>query len=91
MATPSIKPKRASYFNAWKARVLIILEESDLDDLVSRVVEEPTTAQGREAFKKKQAKEKRVIFDSIKVQKNEICSQKPNLTEFSIVLSHFLW
>ena len=52
MATPSIKPKRASNFNAWKARVLNILEESDLDDLVTRVVEEPTTTQGREAFKK---------------------------------------
>ena len=48
----------ASNFNAWKARVLNILEESDLDDLVTRVVEEPTTAQGRVAFKKKQAKEK---------------------------------
>ena len=86
MATPSIKPKRASNFNAWKARVLIVLEESDLDDLVSRVVEEPTTAQGREAFKKKQAKANRVIFDLIKVQKNEIYSQNPNLTKFSTQL-----
>ena len=28
-----------------------ILEENDLDDLVTRVVEEPTTSQGRETFK----------------------------------------
>ena len=65
MATPSIKPKRASNFNAWKARFLNILEESDIDELVTRVVDHPTTARGREAFKKKQSKAKRVIFDSV--------------------------
>ena len=48
-----------------KARVLNILQEIDLDDLVIRVVEEPTTNQGRATFKK-QAKEKRIIFYSIK-------------------------
>jgi len=53
-------------FNAWKARVLNILEENDLDDLVTRVVKESTTDQGRDALKKKQAKAKRVIYDSIK-------------------------
>ena len=67
MTTPSVKLEDrlegASNFNAWKARVLNILEESDLDDLVTIFVEDPTTVQGRAAFKKKQAKEKRVIFD----------------------------
>ena len=58
--------KGASNFNAWKDRVPNILEESDVNDLVTRVVEEPTTAQGRATFKKKQAKAKRVIFDSVK-------------------------
>ena len=58
--------EEASNFNAWKARVLNILEERDLDDLVTRVVEETTTTQGRATFKKKQAKEKRIIFDSVK-------------------------
>ena len=52
--------------NAWKDRVLNILEESDLDDFFNRVIEGPTTAQGRATFKKKQAKAKRVIFDSDK-------------------------
>ena len=60
MTTPSVKSEDRlegpSNLNAWKARVLNILEESDLDDLVTRVVEEPTTAQGRATFKKKQAK-----------------------------------
>ena len=70
MTTPSVKLEDrlegASNFNAWKDRALNILEESDLDDLVTRVVEEPSTAQGRATFKKKQAKAKRVIFDSVK-------------------------
>jgi hypothetical protein len=37
-----------------------------LDELVTRVVEEPATNVGREAYKKRQAKAKRVIFDSVK-------------------------
>jgi hypothetical protein len=37
-----------------------------LDELVTRVMEEPTLNTGREAYKKKQAKNKRVIFDSVK-------------------------
>jgi len=43
-----------------------ILEESDLDELVTRVVEEPATNARRAACKKRQAKAKRVIFDSVK-------------------------
>ena len=34
--------------------------------MVTRVVEEPTTSQGRAALKKKKAKAKRVIFDLVK-------------------------
>ena len=70
MASSSVKSKDklegASNFNAWKARALNTLEESDLDDLVTRDVEEPTANQGRATFKKKQAKAKRIIFYSIK-------------------------
>ena len=60
MASSSIKSEDrlegASNFNAWKARVLNILDESGLDDLVTRVMEEPITNQGRVGYKKKQAK-----------------------------------
>jgi hypothetical protein len=56
----------ASNFNALKDRVFNILEESDLDDMVTKVVEEPATNAGREAYKKRQAKSKRVIFYSVK-------------------------
>jgi hypothetical protein len=56
----------ASNFNAWNSRILNILEESDLDELVTRVIEEPTSNTDREAYNKRQAKAKRVIFYSIK-------------------------
>ena len=62
MTTPSVKSEDrlegASNFNAWKARVLNILEESDLDDLVTRVVEEPTTAQGRKRSKRSKPRQR---------------------------------
>ena len=50
-----------SNFNTWKARVLNILEEHDLDGYVSIVVEEPTSNAGCINFKKNQAKAKRII------------------------------
>jgi hypothetical protein len=70
MASSSVKAEDrlegASNFNAWKCRILNILEESDLDELVTRVIEEPTSNTGRAAYKKRQAKAKRIIFDSVK-------------------------
>ena len=38
-----------------------------IDDLVPNVVDEPTTNARRETFKRKQAKERRIIYDSVKV------------------------
>jgi hypothetical protein len=70
MASYSVKAEDrlegASKFNAWKVGVFNILEESDLDELVTRVMEEPTSNAGRAAYKKWQAKAKGVIFDSVK-------------------------
>jgi hypothetical protein len=37
-----------------------------LDELVTRVIEEPTSNTGRATYKKRQAKAKRVIFDLVK-------------------------
>ena len=42
------------------------LEENDLDDLVINTIEDPTTNAGRAAFKRKQAKARRIIYDSLK-------------------------
>ena len=53
-------------FNSWKARLTAILDENDLDDTVLNVTEEPTTNVGRLAYKRKEGKARRVIYDSIK-------------------------
>ena len=69
MATPPVKPKHmlqgSSNFSAWKTRVMNTFVEFDLDDLVSRDFEEPTSGAGKSAFRKKQSKSKRIIYDSI--------------------------
>jgi hypothetical protein len=56
----------AENFNAWKYRIMNIFEEHDLEDFITREVEEPTTATARAAFKRKQAKARSIIFNSIK-------------------------
>jgi hypothetical protein len=70
MVSSSVKVEdrleEASNFNAWKCRIPNILEESDLEELVTRVIEEPISNTARTTYKKKQAKAKRVIFDSVK-------------------------
>ena len=70
MATPTVKPEHmlqgSSNFTAWKAQIMNTFVEFDLDDLVTRNLEEPTTVAVRVAYRKKQAKAKRLIFDSIK-------------------------
>ena len=70
MATPTVKPEHmlqgSSNFAAWKARILNTFVEFDLDDLVTRNLEEPTAVTARAAYRKKQAKAKRLIFESIK-------------------------
>jgi hypothetical protein len=56
----------ASNFNAWKCRIVNIFEENDLEELITRVIEEPTSNTTRATYKKKQTKAKRIIFDSVK-------------------------
>jgi hypothetical protein len=45
-------------FNVWKFRITNILQENDLEQYVTTVVEEPTNNEGRAAFGKIQAKAK---------------------------------
>ena len=56
----------ASNFNVWKLRIMNILQEHDLEQYVTSVMEQPTSNAGRVAFRKSQAKAKRIIFDSVK-------------------------
>ena len=70
MASLSIKLENmlqgSSNFTSWKTRVVNAFVEFDLEDIVTREVEEPTSNVGRTTFRKKQAKAKRIIYDSIK-------------------------
>ena len=70
MDTPPVKPEHmlqgSSNFSAWKTWVMNTFVEFDLEDLVTRYVEEPTSGAGKTAFRKKQAKAKRIIYKSIK-------------------------
>jgi hypothetical protein len=50
--------KGATNFNVWKLRITNILQEHDLEQYVTTVVEEPTNNAGRAAFRKSQAKAK---------------------------------
>ena len=56
----------ATNFNVWKPWITNILQEHDLEKYVTIVVEEPTNNARREAFRRSQAKAKRIIFDSVK-------------------------
>ena len=56
----------SSNFNNWKERVMEILEGNDIDHHVTNVVEEPSSNAGRTAFKRNQAKPRRIIYDSVK-------------------------
>ena len=60
---PEDRLEGASKFNVWKLKVINILQELELDQFVTTVMEEPTSNAGRAAFRRNQAKDKRVIFD----------------------------
>jgi hypothetical protein len=56
----------ATNFNVWKLCITNILQEHDLEQYVTTVVEEPMNNAGRMTFRKIQAKGKRIIFDLVK-------------------------
>ena len=70
MSTNTFRPEQrldgSANYNSWKARLMATLEENYLDDLVFNAIEETTSNAGRIAFKKKQAKARRIIYDSFK-------------------------
>ena len=70
MATNIFRPEEklqgSANYNSWKARLTTILDENDLDDVVFNTIEEPTSNADRTAFKKKQAKARRIIYGYVK-------------------------
>jgi hypothetical protein len=92
MATSSVKAEDrlegASNFNAWKVMVFNILEEGDLDELVTRVIEKPTSNTSRAAYKKRQAKAKRIIFDLVKDSMMPLFGHLRTTKEYFIALAN---
>ena len=70
MASISIRPEDrlegTSNFNTWKARVINILEEHDLDSFVTTMIEEPITNARTTNYNKNQENAKRIIYDFMK-------------------------
>jgi hypothetical protein len=53
-------------FRAWKYRVMLILEENDLEEFIKEEVPEPEEDVAKAKYKKSLVKEKRIIVNSIK-------------------------
>jgi len=60
------KLEGADNFWAWKYRIMLILEENDLDKYVEGEVEEPEGEEAKVRHKKEMIRAKRIIVDSIK-------------------------
>ena len=53
-------------FITWKYRIMLILEENDLEGFIKEEVAEPEEAEAKSKYKKDMIKVKRIIVDSIK-------------------------
>ena len=60
------KLEGAENFRAWKYRIMLILQENDLDKFVKEEVKEPEEAEAKSKHKKDIIIAKRIIADSIK-------------------------
>ena len=60
------KLERVDNFRAWKYRVMLILEEHDLEGFIEAEILEPEEDEAKAKHKKNLIKAKRIIADSIK-------------------------
>jgi hypothetical protein len=56
----------ATNFRAWKAMILLLLEENDLKDYIEKVILDPNNAHELIAHTKKEVKDKQMLLDSVK-------------------------
>ena len=91
MVAPPVKPEHmiqgSSNFTAWKARIMNTFVEFDLEDQVTRNLEEPIGVAASAAYRKKQAKAKRLIFYSIKDNMMSLVQSLPTSKECLDTLS----
>ena len=60
------KLEGAEKFRAWKYRIMLILQENDVDKFVKEEVKEPEGEEAKSKHKKDMIIAKRIIADSIK-------------------------
>ena len=60
------KLEGADNFRAWKYRVMLILEENNLEGFIEEDIPEPEGDEAKAKHKKSMVKAKRIIADSIK-------------------------
>ena len=60
------KLEGANNFRAWKYRVMLILQENDLEGFIEADIPEPEEEEAKAKQKKNLVKTKRIIADSIK-------------------------
>ena len=60
------KLEGAKKFRAWKYKIMLILQENDLDEFVKEEVKELEEAEAKSKHKKDMIVAKRIIADSIK-------------------------
>ena len=60
------KLEGAKNFRAWKYKIMLILQENDLDKFVEEEVKEPKEVEAKTKHKKDMIVDKRIIADSIK-------------------------
>ena len=63
-------------FRAWKYRIMLILEENDLEVFIKEEVAEPEEDEAKAKYKKDMIKAKRIIDDSIKDNLNHQVSSR---------------
>ena len=56
----------ASNFRAWRTRLLVVLEENNLQDHANTEIAEPEGEDEKVAFRMNEGKAKRIIIDSVK-------------------------
>ena len=65
-STKLVRSLRVLNFRAWKYRVMLILEENDLEGFIEEEVAKPGGDEETYKYKKNMVKAKRIIADSIK-------------------------
>jgi len=60
------KLEGADKFQAWKYKIMLILEENDLDKYVEGEIGEPEEEEAKVRHKKEMTRAKRIIVDSMK-------------------------